>query len=85
MKYKKITEDILIYAFRYALGRKTYAVSVMCELLKENWDKLADHTKDSIKKEIISHEELYGDLGHDCDKDEWYSLLKYEGEKKNEI
>ena len=45
-------ENILFMAFRYALGRKTYAVYEVTECIKKNWGNLSDNTKSLIKKEI---------------------------------
>ena len=48
----EVDEDFLIFAFRYALGRKTYAVSDVANYLNENWNKLSLMTKVLIKKEV---------------------------------
>ncbi len=69
---------ILIYAFRYALGRRTYAVSDVVEALIENWDSLDKYSKELIKKEIKLHEKCYGNLGMECDKEQWYKILELE-------
>ncbi len=38
----EFNEDITFYAFRYALGRMTYAVKDVTEYLIENWDKISN-------------------------------------------
>ncbi len=72
----ELPKHFLIYAFRYALGRKTYAVSDVCDEIKKYWNVLAPHKKSLIRKEIKEHERLYGDLGHDCDRKNWYEILE---------
>lgn len=48
----KVDEDILFYAFRYALGRMTYAVTDVADVIIANADKLSRKTRDLIDKEI---------------------------------
>ena len=62
-----------IYSFRYALGRRTYAVSEMVDLLIRRKDELSPFTKKLMIKEIA-----YGDdhklITMECDKVEWFRL-----------
>lgn len=44
--------DILIYAFRYALGRRSYAVGIVIDELKRNWKDFPEHDRKLIKREI---------------------------------
>lgn len=44
--------SLLIYAFRYALGRQTYAVDDVILAIHENIDILTDKEKQIIIKEI---------------------------------
>ena len=69
---------VLMCAFRYALGRKTYVVHSIVEEMLENWDVLSNTHKKLIQKEIKDHEELYGNLGMEMDRDQWYRILKLE-------
>lgn len=71
-------ETILICAFRYALGRKTYIVSHVVEDIINNWDQLSDFFKEKVKKEIREHKEMFGNLGDDCDEEEWNKILNKE-------
>jgi hypothetical protein len=71
----KVNVDILFYAFRYALGRKTYAVSTVADCIKKNWDEIDENTKSVIIKEIkmaIENE----NAGMDCDKKKWNEILE---------
>jgi len=68
---------ILSCAFRYALGRRTYVVSTVVERLKRVWPQLREGDRKRFKEEIREHERQF-DLGHDCDKRDWYSILELE-------
>ena len=68
-----MNDDITFYAFRYALGRKTYAVSVVVRYLQDNWNLLSLDTKNAIKSEIITAME--NNAGMEMDVKEWQSLL----------
>lgn len=63
---------ILVSAERYALGRRTYIVSWICEVLKNNIDLL---TENDIQVMIRDIEEAYT-YGDECDEKEWKALLK---------
>jgi hypothetical protein len=69
-----MNEDIIFYAFRYALGRKSYAVSDVVNYLLEVWDELTSETQQMIIKEIKE----CPDLGMDMDKNLWNIILKKE-------
>ena len=44
--------DILHYAFRYALGRRSYSVGVVIDELRRNWESLPAQQRVQIKDEI---------------------------------
>lgn len=71
-------------ATRYYLGRTTYAVSSFCDLLRQEWLNLPDHTLGIIIRDI---EEAFAQddraresganfkpLGHDCDRQSWETV-----------
>jgi hypothetical protein len=64
-------ELILESAVRYALGRRSYIVSVICEGVEKNIDRLSMRAIQSIIKDI-EHADYYGD---DMDKREWDRIL----------
>jgi len=66
--------DILFYAFRYALGSMTYAVSTVVDELVRNWDEFEVHTQDLIKQEIIDAISD-GKAGMEMDINEWRRVL----------
>lgn len=69
-----VDEDMLMWAFRYALGRKTGAVDSVVRHLKSNWGRLKQFTKDQIQREINIAIDR-GDAGDDCDIKLWRELL----------
>ena len=50
-----INNDITFYAFRYALGRQTYAVNDVVNYLLEHWGELDKTVQKIILKEISQH------------------------------
>lgn len=71
----KNDRTILMYAFRYALGRTTYAVSDVVKLIGEGRDHFKDWERDKICKEILEYEEYHGTLGTDMETKMWYDLI----------
>ena len=52
--------DMLIYSFRYVLGRQTYAVSTVTDNIIRNWNNLSDGDKNLFKQEIQDHKDQWG-------------------------
>ena len=74
--------ELIIYAARYVLGRSTYAVQHVIEIIKRDIDKLNDSTIDCLISDIdYAHHK--NDLGMDMDKTEWLALLVLLNKKKN--
>lgn len=71
-----VSEDTLVFAFRYALGRRTGAVSSMVEELDKHWNYLAHDTQQQIRRDIKSAISR-GDAGMDCDVSEWRKVLSW--------
>jgi hypothetical protein len=77
---------VLICAFRYALGRMTYVVGVVVEIIHKNWDKFDDSTKGLFSREILEHQRMFNSLGHDCDTRDWMSIVdRYNLEEANKF
>lgn len=70
-----VDESIIFWAFRYCLGRRTYAVSDCVDNILNNWDKLTYQTKQLMFEEI---EEAItgGNAGMQCDVYEWRRILE---------
>jgi len=76
-KNLNVCQYTLVFAMRYALGRKSMAPSIVIEDVIYNWDKLSDYTKAQIKEEIqeaIDNQRA----GMMCDVAEWEKLLRLE-------
>lgn len=71
-----VDENIIVYAFRYTLGRSTYAVSEMVEVLIKNWNGLSLRTRNLIRKEIETAIYETGQYGWEMDKNEWLKILE---------
>ena len=63
----KVTEESLFYAFRYALGKKTFAPRIVMNDILENIYSFEEKTIVMMIKEI----EQAPYLGMDFDKIEW--------------
>ena len=77
----EVNEDMVVYAFRYTLGRKTYSVDIVSTYLIENWHRFKQHTKEQIIKEIEDAIKK-GDAGMDMDVQSWKRILLLEDEIK---
>ncbi len=61
-------QDILFYAFRYALGRKTYAVNDVVTAIKERAQEIPPSTRELMVKEIedsgviVDHDDAFSNL-----------------------
>lgn len=69
---------IYFYAFRYCLGRMTYAVSDFCRQATKKIAEIKTLDLDLMDKEITKAEEwdkenpdFHGRLGMECDRAEW--------------
>lgn len=77
-------ESILLSAVRYALGRRTYIVSITCGYVKRVLHNLSYNTLFVMERDIIEHgrfgEDAYGD---DMDLKDWMDLLNNIREEMN--
>ncbi len=71
----KVERDILLYALRYALGRQTFAPTVVIENIKANIHLFSKQDIKIIIKEI-KEQEKYG-YGMACDKDTWMGFISF--------
>lgn len=70
-----VDETTLVFAFRYALGRRSAAPSHVCHELHNHWDQLNRWTQLQIHREIVTAIGR-GDAGDDCDCSTWSEILK---------
>jgi hypothetical protein len=71
----KYDHTILICAFRYALGRRTYVVGSVVQEIHRVWNSLSEGDRELIVREILEHRERFGNLGHECDERDWMSVV----------
>jgi hypothetical protein len=72
---------MVIAAFRYCLGRRTYIVSDCVAWLREIWPLLVSRDKRLIKKEVDEALSA-GRAGDHCDRDEWIKIMELEDGKQ---
>jgi hypothetical protein len=68
-------ESIMFWAFRYALGRHTYAVSDVANYIIRHKSEIQTDTRLMIIREIKEHFNKWGDGGWQCDKTSWDSVV----------
>ena len=68
-------ENVIVYAFRYALGRKTYASLEMSGLILSEWANFSKFTKSKIVHEIEEYRLANGLAGMEVDDREWQKII----------
>lgn len=71
--------DLIVCAFRYALGRRTYIVHTITEIIKANLSALESRTIEVMLQDIerqheyekVGIEKAFGD---DCDRERWMEV-----------
>jgi len=69
------TESMIFYAFRYCLGRMTYAVGTCVDYILNHWDELSVKTKTRIVQEIETALRDHT-AGMDMDRDQWQRIVE---------
>ena len=67
-------ENILVFAFRYALGRRSTAPGIVTDVLIKRWSEMNPHTQIQVQREIGSAMAM-GEAGSSCDLDTWQKVL----------
>jgi hypothetical protein len=68
-------ENILFFAMRYALGRKTCAPEIVVGKIEELWQSIRPYTREMMHREI-SHAIFHGVAGDPCDVETWSRVLR---------
>lgn len=71
--------DLIVCAFRYALGRRTYIVHTITEIIKANLSALESRTIEVMLQDIerqheyekVGVDKVFGD---DCDRERWMEV-----------
>ena len=69
-------QSIVICAFRYALGRRSYMPSLVADWIKEHWSQIDATNRELIAREIEQALER-GEAGDRMDEDVWRALSKW--------
>lgn len=70
-----VSENYIMWGFRYALGRRTGAVGDVVATLKRSWIDLEPTTQEQIVSEIETA--IQQDrAGWSCDVDKWKEIIK---------
>lgn len=77
MKITTLESNIIFYAFRYALGRQTYAPSEVVGYLETYWQDIPTMTRHKIQEEI-RQAIARGEAGADIDVTTWNKILALE-------
>lgn len=80
IKTLTIDTDLIIYAFRYCLGRQTYCVMTMTEQITKHWQDLEPKDRALIQREIREKDEpIYEGKGlgnPNIDRPYWLKILE---------
>lgn len=75
-----IEEQIIICAVRYALGRRSYIVGVVCEYVESKISTLSEGCINiiirDVEEELHRYHKAGQPLGDYCDERDWYRLLE---------
>jgi len=71
----QVGEEMIIFAFRYSLGRKGIAPELCSNYIIALWDSMTDEMKSQIKKEITVMAER-GEAGGDAQIDQWARISR---------
>ena len=66
---------LTLFAFRYALGRRSMAPSIVSDLIRKYRDEITEMTRTTIVSEIVYGCEHHW-IGDNCDVAEWLSLKR---------
>ena len=70
-----VSENTLLAAFDYAVGRKSYVVGSVARDLQDNAAELSQKSRQYIIKQINEKWHVNA-LGHPADRDQWVRLLQ---------
>ena len=74
--FEDCNQDILLFcAFRYALGRQTYVVSTVADIIKANWDHMPQSRRNMFRKEIEEAIEKGYAGSVNIDVPDWLSVI----------
>lgn len=72
-----VNNHMVVFAFRYALGRESSAPGIVVDELRRLWKDLPFFDRKQIKQEIVRAIQD-GSAGSQCDIDNWRKILLLE-------
>lgn len=72
-------ELMLLFAMRYAIGRRTYAPVLVCEQIMKKWKHIESKNLfiRDLEYEFKINERAEGYIGDKCDHMQWMVLLEF--------
>jgi hypothetical protein len=71
-------KELIIFSFRYCLGRQTIASNMFVDFLKDNWNQFNDVQKESFKRDIQEYKRIHQTIGHvSMDEPKWLKILEW--------
>lgn len=67
-------QSLILYAMRYAIGRKTFAVNDVTQIIEDNLNELSKSTLELMVRDIEKEGERHN-LGMEMDKKIWLDLV----------
>ncbi|HPE06222.1 MAG TPA: hypothetical protein PLW50_00720 [Smithellaceae bacterium] len=78
LDFSDVDQTILLFcAFRYALGRSTYVVGTLVDIIGSNWDQMSPLHREMYKREIREAIDR-GRAGMEMDVNAWKRILELE-------
>ena len=84
MSGNKDHRDIMFFAFRYSLGRKTFAPYIVTKYIKEHIDEFSSRDYEQMANEIDERKRMFGEKGLGdpmIDEPDWIAFRDYLREK----
>lgn len=83
LDFNDVNQDIMLFcAFRYALGRQTYVVGAIADIIKANWEHMSPSRRSFYHKEIKEAVDKGWAGSELIDVPEWKSILELPIEDK---
>ena len=79
-KYLKVDRSVLMFAMRYAIGRQTFAPTIVMENIKYNIHLLSSNEIGMMVRDINDH---IGSYGMEPDRKQWMNFKEYLEEKQS--
>jgi hypothetical protein len=70
-------QTLFLYAMRYTVGRTTYAVSEMCDLIRVKWKNIPPQARSLLIADLKREVESNFPMGQTCDRKNWVALLAF--------